>query len=363
MLSALSRLLPPPAYITMPCMGVDISDTSLKYVSFKPTLLDNVDRKLTAWGDINIPAGTLSRGEIKEPKQLVSVLKEFKDKTNAEFVRVSLPEERAYLFETEIKKNIPMKEVRSLLEFRLEENVPIPSREAFFDYSILPLSKDSRSAQVSVVAYAKETVQTYFDACIEAGLRPVSFEVEAQAMARAVVPRAATQASLLVDFGKTRTGIGIVYQGALLYTSTIDIGGVELSQVLRKVLGENTPEAELTQIKNTQGLVRGVDSSEVTDSLLSTVSVIKDEIATRMQYWHMRIGNEGNRRISTIILCGGSANLKGLPEYLTETIGIPTYRGNVWENAFSLEHTVPPIDLRHSFGYAAAIGLALKTVA
>jgi hypothetical protein len=28
-----------------------------------------------------------------------------------------------------------------------------------------------------------------------------------------------------------------------------------------------------------------------------------------------------------------------------------------------LEETIPPIDLRHSFGYAAAIGLALKTVA
>jgi type IV pilus assembly protein PilM len=363
MLTALSRLLPPPAYITMPCIGVDISDTSLKYVSFKPSLQPTADRNLLSWGDINIPTGTLSRGEVKDPNQLVAVLKEFKEKTKAEFVRVSLPEERAYLFETEIKKNTPMKEVRGLLEFRLEENVPIPSREAFFDYSILPLTKESRSAQVSVVAYAKETIQTYYDACVQAGLRPVSFEVEAQAMARAMVPRAATQATLLVDFGKTRTGIGIVYQGALLYTSTIDIGGDQLSQVLRKVLGEDTAESELTRIKNTEGLVRGVDSSEVADSLLSTVSVIKDEIATRMQYWHLRAGNEGLRRINAIILCGGSANLKGLPEYLTETIGCQTYRGNVWENAFSLEETIPPIDLRHSFGYAAAIGLALKTVA
>ena len=212
---------------------------------------------------------------------------------------------------------------------------------------------------MSVVAYAKETIQAYYDACIEAGLHPVSFEIEAQAMARAVVPQNIDGAVMVVDFGKTRTGIGIVHDNMLLYTSTIDIGGDKLSQVLRKTIGDK-PESELTRIKNTQGLVRGVDSSEVRDALMSTVSVIKDELITRMQYWHLRSGNRDDRRINTVILAGGSANLKGFPEYISETLGVPAVRGNVWENVFSLDHVVPPIDRNHSFGYAAAIGLALK---
>lgn len=362
MFSALSRVLPPPTYITMPCVGVDISDNSLKYVGFEPNLRRNVPRKLEQWGDIDIPSGVVERGGVQDPQKLVAVLKEFKDKTKADFVRVSLPEERAYLFETEVKKNMPLKEVRGLLEFRLEENVPIPSREVFFDYSILPAATDSRTATISVVAYAKETIQKYFDACVAAELRPVSFEVEAQAMARSMVPQDIAGAVMIVDFGKTRTGIGIVYNGVLLYTSTIDIGGEQLSQVLRKVLGDSIAEAELTKIKNTQGLLRGVDSSEISDTLISTVSVIKDELATRMQYWHIRNGNHESRRINSVILCGGSANLKGFPEYLTETLGVPAFRGNVWENAFSLDDTIPPIDLRHSYGYAVAIGLALKKI-
>ncbi len=271
-----------------------------------------------------------------------------------------MPEERAYLFETEIKHNVALKEVRSLLEFRLEENVPIPSREVFFDYMILPNPDNEKKAQVAVAAYAKETILKYYDACIEAGLRPISFEVEAQAMARAVIPDNTSEATMLVDFGKTRTGVGIVYQGALLYTSTIDIGGDQLSLAMRKVLGEGIPEKELTRLKNIEGLIRGVESTEVYDALLSTISVIKDELATRMQYWHMRSGVT-NRRITSVVLCGGSANLKGLPAYLTETLGVTALRGNVWENTFSLDSTVPPIDKRHSFGYATAIGLALKT--
>ncbi len=361
MFNALSRILPPPTYLTMPCVGVDISDTSLKYISFQPTTLTKAQKKLKLWGEITIPNGVVQRGQVNEPAQLVAVLKELKEKTGAEFIRVSLPEERAYLFETEIKHNTPLKEVRGLLEFRLEENVPIPSREVFFDYAILPGLPEEKKAQVAVAAYAKETILKYYDACTAAGLRPISFEVEAQAMARAVIPEDMSGASMLVDFGKTRTGIGIVYKGSLMYTSTIDIGGDQLSLALRKVLGEGIAEKELTRLKNTEGLIRGVDSAQVHDALLSTVSVIKDELATRMQYWHMRSGNLNKRRISSVILCGGSANLKGLPAYLTETLGVTAIRGNVWENTFSLDSTIPPIDKRHSFGYATAIGLALKS--
>lgn len=363
MFAALSRLVPPPTYLTMPCVGVDISDTSLKYVSFKPTTRPGVERELQQWGDIDIPSGIVHRGQVEEPTQLVSVLKELKAATNAEFIRVSLPEERAYLFETQVKQNTPLKEVRGILEFRLEENVPIPSRDVLFDYSILTGASDQRNAQVVVAAYARETIQKYYDACVMAGLYPVGFEVEAQAMARAVVPTDASGATMLVDFGKTRTGIGIAHRGVLLYTSTIDIGGNQLSQSLRKVVGEEVAESELTKLKNTEGLVRGAESSVVRDALISTISVIRDELETRMEYWHMRNGSDEDRRISSVVLCGGSSNLRGLPTYLTETLEVPSRRGNVWENTFSLSDTVPPIDRRHSYGYATAIGLALSSTA
>lgn len=359
-MSVLSRIIPPPTYLTMPCVGLDISDTSLKYVAFEPSSKQKGDRKIKKWGEVTIPNGVVQRGQVNDPQQLVAVLKEFKSQTKADFVRVSLPEERAYLFETEIRQNIPLKEVRGLLEFKLEENVPIPSRDVFFDYSILPNNTSNRTVQVAVAAYAKETIQKYYDACVLADLHPISFEVEAQAMARAVIPEDVSGATMLVDFGRTRTGIGIVYNDALLYTSTIDIGGDQLSQVLRKELGDEVSESTLTKLKNTVGLIRGVDSPEVRDALIGTVSVIKDELATRMQYWHLRNGHSEERRITSVIMCGGSANLKGLPAYLSETLGVPAVRANVWENTFSLDEHIPPIDRRHSFGYATAIGLALK---
>jgi type IV pilus assembly protein PilM len=356
-----TKLLSPsvPSYLKLPSIGLDISDTSLKYVSLTST--NNDSYSLDDWGDISIPNGVLQRGEVLDMKQLSAVLAECKSKTEAEFIRVSLPEERAYLFETEVKRSTPMKELRSLLEFRLAENVPIAGRDVLFDYTILPFSSDKdRTMHVAVTAYAKETIQAYYEACLAAKLQPVAFEVEAQAMARSVIDDDMNGAVLLVDFGKTRTGIGIVYKKTLLYTSTIDIGGDQLSTALRKQLGDKS-EKELTHLKNTEGLVHGTESSEIHDALMSTMSVIKDELATRMQYWHVRTGSDVDRRLQKIILCGGCANLKGLSAYLTESLGIKASLGNVWSNTFSLDDFIPPIDQRHSYGYATAVGLALAS--
>lgn len=357
--SAFASLLPPPSYMVMPSIGLDISDTSLKYVSFVSSLRSKKVRVIDKWGDLSIPDNVLQDGEIKDVKILTEVLKEFKAKTGAEYVRVSLPEEKAYIFETKIKKTVPVKEIHNLLEFRLEENVPISAREAIFDYQLLANASNSHEVQVVVAAYQKDIVLKYYEVCREAELTPLSFEVESQAMARAVIPSNTKDTVMLIDLGKARTGVGIVQDGALLYTSTIDIGGRHLSQVLRKVVGD-LAESELTIIKNTNGLIRGAEDFRVYEALISTISVIKDEIASRMQYWHLKDDNRNSRRIKKIILCGGSVNLKGLLEYLTESLGVPCERADVWVNAFRTDLIVPQIDKQYSYGYAAAVGLALK---
>lgn len=357
-LETISTWLPPPNYLRLPSAGVDISDTSLKYVQFLPDRRLGQNLEIKYWGDIDIPDGVLNRGEVTDKTKLADALREVRHRTGVQYVRVSLPEERAYLFETEIDRNTPHKEIRNQLEFRLEENVPLSPRDAYFDYHIFDNIRDQSKVTVSVTVYAKETINAYYEACMSAKVTPLAFEVEAQAIARASLPHGDIGTHLIIDFGKTRTGVGIVHRGILMYTSTIDIGGKELSSALRRQLGD-LPEHQLTEIKNTQGLVKAASDSAVYEALVTTMSAIKDEIAIRIQYWNTRDMADQDRFIESIILCGGSANLKGLTGYFNETLDIPTKRAQVWQNAFSIEDHVPPIGLRYSYGYATAIGLAL----
>jgi type IV pilus assembly protein PilM len=357
-LHTLGKIIPPPAYIQLPSVGVDVSDTSLKYITFKNDTKSGTELLLEHWGDIEIPVGALDRGVVHDGTKLTEALIVMREKTGMENVRVSLPEERAYLFETEIKKGTPINEIRSLLEFRLEENVPLSPRDAFFDYDIIEDSGNTNMLRVSVTAYAKDTIMSYYDACKNANVVPLSFEVEAQAIARATIPAHDGGTHMIVDFGKTRTGVGIVHKGVLMYTSTIDIGGGILSDAMRTVLGD-VEESVLTNIKNTQGLLEGAGDPKVREILVKTMATIVEELATRISYWNTKDIAHEDRQIQSVILCGGSVNMKGLPSYLTTTLKVDATRANVWQNAFSIEDTVPPIDRRHSFGYATAIGLAL----
>lgn len=359
LLQTLGKIIPPPSYIQLPSVGVDVSDTSLKYIQFRQNSKTATELDLLNWGDIDIPEGALERGVVHDGSKLAEVLREVKERTGIETVRVSLPEERAYLFETEIKRGTPLHEIRSQLEFRLEENVPLSPRDAFFDYDIIETSGNSDMLRVSVTAYAKETVMSYYDACREAGVVAVSFEIEAQAIARAVIPQGDLGTHMIVDFGKTRTGVGIVHKGVLMYTSTIDMGGAVLSRAMRAKLGD-LPEDQLTEIKNTQGLVRGVGDSTVHDILAEAMESIIEEITTRIEYWNTKDVAHETRQVQSVILCGGSVNMKGLPSYFSEKLDVDVTRANVWQNAFSIEHKVPQIGLRYSFGYATAIGLALS---
>jgi len=359
-LSFVQKMFPPPMFMSFPCVGVDISDTSLKYIQFERAGSQSPSLRIRQWGDIEIPAGVVERGNVYDVEKLGQSLSEMKKRTGAQYVRVSLPEERAYLFETTVDSAVPEKDIRGILDFRLEENVPLSPRDAYFDYSIIGEDVENKARRVVVAVYAQTTINSYYEACTHAGVIPLSFEIEAQAIARATVPHNGDGTYMIVDFGKTRMGLGIVHNETLIYTSTIEIAGSQMSHDMRAVLGDLT-ESELTKIKNTKGLLATEDNKEIAEILKKYAKNIADELSIRMHYWDTRGIDKEDRSIKKVIICGGSANLFGLPEFLTSTLGVPTERAQVWVNSFPLNEYVPEISRRYSYGYATAVGLALKS--
>src|ERR1700754_1104165 len=102
----LDRILPKPNYLALRSAGIDISDTSIKYVRFletgKPDGLE-----LASFGDIAIPPNVVTDGDIMNIEALGGLLREARIRAKAPYARLSLPEERAYIFETEIPGDTP----------------------------------------------------------------------------------------------------------------------------------------------------------------------------------------------------------------------------------------------------------------
>jgi Tfp pilus assembly PilM family ATPase len=73
-LETLTKIIPPPTYMQLPAVGVDVSDTSLKYIEFVPDSRSGTALTLTQWGDIEIPEGALSRGVVNDGTALTRAL-------------------------------------------------------------------------------------------------------------------------------------------------------------------------------------------------------------------------------------------------------------------------------------------------
>ncbi len=337
----------------MPSFGLDISDQSLRFVSLN---INKNGIRLKKDGERKIPAGIIESGKILNPKGLEEILTSLRSKEGIKSVRVSLPEEQVYLFKMHLDV-AGLDSIREGIELSIEEHIPIPAVEAIFDYEIL--SQDANRLYIQVAAIQKAVIDNYLSVFKDSGMFVPSFELEAQAISRAVVKKGDPETYMIVDFGEKRTGIFIVSAGVVMFTSTLDVGGTMLNGMIEKDFKVSREEAE--EMKKMYGLQRNVDNKEIFAVILNCVSILRDEISKHFLYWQTHSDEEGKKNppIRRVILCGGESNLIGLPDYLSVSLKTRVELANVWVNILDPGKEVPEISLRRALSYASAIGLAL----
>lgn len=338
---------------SFPSIGVDISDESFKFLRID---WKKKEKEIALFGIGELKQGSIEAGEIKDANAvaaaLTSALKKYRSKFP--YLILSLPEEKGFLRLIDMQR-IPENEVRQALEFQLEEHIPISPADAIFDFEVLPQIGPKNTMQVLMTAYPRSLIESYMDVVRLAGFTPVVFELESQAVARAVVPKGAESATLVGDIGRTRTTFSIVWKGRVSFTSTIPVGGRDIDATLRDAF--HITDKEAADIK----IGRGFDytSEDIIKVLSPTLAQIKEEAARQLSFWDHR-KPEGEVSIKKIYFCGGDAHLKGLPEFFTRELGISAERARIWENLFDMTKYIPPISAHETMRYATAFGLAMR---
>lgn len=347
------RFFPVPAFLAMPSFGLDISDESLKFIELLNT---KEGVRVGRHGEQNIPSGVIEEGKIKNPKRMEEILVSLRKNYGVRSVRVSLLEKQVYLFKLRLEKS-GLINVRESIELALEEHVPISAADAIFDYEVI--SEDEKNLELQVATIPKNIIEDYLSVFQNSEIIVQSFELEAQAISRAVVQKGDMGTYMIVDFGEKRTGIFIVSRGIIMFTSTLDVGGVMLNEMIVKNFKISFEEAE--KMKRKYGLERNAPNKELFSVLLNSVSILRDELVKHFLYWHTHKDEEGknNPPIEKIILCGGDSNLIGLSEYLSVSMKSKVEMANVWINIVNTKSYVPEIDFKEALSLAAALGLAL----
>jgi len=344
--------LAPPRYLALPTAGVDISTSGIK-IAFLSERTDGLE--LSAFGEETLKFGSVIGGEIADRAAVVEGLKALAKKHKIEFANIALPEARGYLFETDAEGQT-RNDWRTSIEQHIDEYVPIPPAEVMFD--LVPVKRDTEKTHVAGIGYARRVIEESVSALEEAGIKVRAVESENFALPRALLPRGDTETVLIIDIGKTTTKLLVVSSRIPRLATTLDIGGHALTLAIEKYFG--VPEAEARRIKAEKGIVSGTENDEHLAAMLSTVSVIRGEIARRLDYWQTHASESGNEPVTRAILVGGNATVRGLPEYLEAGFKIPVELGDVFVNLASRDDWLPPVGYMQSLAYGTAIGLALR---
>lgn len=348
------RYFPPPQFLQMPAVGLDISDTSLRFAELIETRKGLI---IGRYAERAIPRGVIESGEVKKPTELNVIFKELKKEYNLEYVAMALPEEKAYLFDLRLPA-MKYSQIRGAIELVFEEHVPIDIKDAVFDYDIE--SESETNINVRVTAAHNSLINGYLDAFQGTNIMPIAFEVEVQSIARAVIPEDSGETAMIVDFGKLRTGIAIVSNGGVKFTSTIAMGSNTLTEVIAKDLGVSYDEAD--KVKIDQGIEAGGENGNLSPSMITAINALRQEINKNYLYWQTHEDDFGKKRapIQKIYLSGGGSNLLGFVSYLGTGLPVAVELANVMVNVNKLDQYVPEINFNDSLHYSTAIGLALR---
>jgi Tfp pilus assembly PilM family ATPase len=326
------KLFPPPKFLDTPFAGLDISDDAIRCIEYKHSMRGFTIHR---HGMKALPQGVVTGGEIVNREALIKALSELSQELGVHVVKASLPEEKMYLFKTQVPTTESKKEIRQNIEFKLEENVPLTPDEAVFFFDLIPKSTgitavggEKEGSPLGVSVAPKSLVISYLEVIKAAGISVLSFEVQAKGIARSLVPNGYSGTDMIVFIMNKKTGIYVVCGGAVCFTSTIAWGASSLTK-----------------------------SNDIKGSALE----LKKQLQQVNSYWREHgLGT----KISRVVFAGKAALTEGL---ISEcAVGFSELReqkvkfelGKVWQNAFSHDSYIPPISYEDSFDYAVAAGLA-----
>jgi len=347
--------------------GLDINDLSLKIAKLKKGSRGFV---LTSFNEVKIPLGVMEDGAIKDEAALSKIIKSACDtvkgkKLKTKYVVASLPEGKSFLQVIQMPK-MSEEELKLAVPLEAENYIPMPIDEVYLDFQVIPPIKDYfNHLEVLIVAMPKKVVDSYATCFKKAGLIPIVFEVESEAIARALVKKEIDSSLLiLIDFGENHTNF-IVFSGrSIRFTCSIPISSAFLTKAISESLKINFNEAEKMKIEyGLTGKKNSVEAERVCQIISRTLEDLIAQIKKYINFYREHSSYEyllENGKTEKILLCGGGSELKGLSDFMSKKLKTTVELGDPFINF--LQKKPKNIIKKNPIFFTTAIGLALRQI-
>lgn len=339
--------------------GLDISDLKLRLIQFKKS---RGAFKLQCFNELDVPPGYIVSGEIKDASAVQDLVKKLinhpiEGKVFGSHVVVSLPERRTFIKVIEIPQ-IPEEEIPGAVKWETERHIPISIDEMYLDWQLLQNNKpkDTNKLKIMVAVAPKLIIDSYTDLLKQARLEPIAMETESTAITRCLINEksAPSDAIIIVDIGASRTSLIIYDSGAIQYSSTLEVSGNGMTNLIAQKLNLSFEQAEKAKI------ICGLDEKKGKGVIKNILEPINQQLIKKIQesisFYQTHFSN--SHKISNVLLCGGVAQMKKLNTLIEKSLSLVVQIGNPLVNLPKFKKT-DKFSANRYLSFTTAIGLAL----
>ncbi len=220
------------------------------------------------------------------------------------------------------------KKIDATIGFEVESQLPFDLSEAVFDYQLA--SSDERGANLLVGVVKKDDLSLLLTALKESKFDPrivthpaLVYQTLFGTLPASMASESAEDSVAILDLGHERVTLTIGRMGGLVEAArTISGGGAALTKALAHEF--QIPLAEAQSWKEEHGAVAseavGPDAERAAGAFLRAFQPVLRELKTTIKSYTART----RRQVGRLILCGGTARLRGLGEQLERDLGIST---------------------------------------
>ena len=238
-----------------------------------------------------------------------------------------------------------------------EPKIPMKDGEAPEKETQPPPEADRLASRTRIMLAAapKKLVDNYVTMMEMAGLAPIALEIEATAIARAIVPfdDSLDEPLGILDIGATRSSLIVCDEEAMQMSISVPLSGNELTEIISRELKISLTDADLVKIEC------GLDAHRCEDKMWSILLPLIDDMTNKirnaLRFYH--IGFPSGKKVERLYLCGGGAHFRDIDNVLSRKLTIKARRGDALVNVSKVPKSFPQ-DL--SLAYTTAIGLALR---
>lgn len=363
-------------------LGIDIGTGSVKLVELKK---DGEKISLSTYGELRVASSKESGAKISDKadilhmpeKQFSELLKQLMtaSKTTAKNAVFSIPVFSAFITLIDFPLLLD-KELADSIPFEARKYIPVPVNEVQFSWSVVEkpalqsggalaapnpaipagiVSASANKMQVLLVAVPHEIIAKYKNIAKSVGLE-AEFEIETFSITRSLIKKGVNdkETVIIADIGAKSTEICLLDNGLLRLSHDFETSGSSITKALSS--GMNLEPEKAEEIKIKQGM-SSLSERKITDSIMPLVDMIIFEIERTSANYQQKTG----RKTQRVILSGGTANLPGLVDYLSNHLGMVVSIADPFFGLSASQILAPTLrEIGPSF--SVAVGLAKRNL-